>query len=132
MHCEDCGKKSAVTRSTATGNIYRCLDCDSKAEERYGVKRDVVFGIGEVKKEFKEYTMEDGHLWSLPDGWPGFDRKTKTVRITSPKHERETLERLGCHYVERGETISGHKAALRGFTPRVYSFLGNRKASTCR
>lgn len=131
MYCEDCGKKGSVIRSNVTGNVYRCSECDAKAEEKYGIKRFVEFGFPRTKSEFKPYTLKDGPIWSLPKDWPGLDFKNREVRIESEQHRKATLDRMGCRALERGEVVDGHKAYLRGQTHRLYSFLGNRKANTC-
>jgi hypothetical protein len=131
MFCEDCGKKGAVIRTNSTGNVYRCLECDAKAEEKYGVKRSIDFSeFCQTRKEFKPYVLKDGHIWALPKDWPG-KNADNTVTIHSEAHRKATMDRLGMREVEKGEVIGGHTAFLKGHHARLYSFLGNRKANTC-
>lgn len=146
--CNDCGASGTMTRSSSTGNKYRCYDCDAKAEEEMGVERNVSFGLGRVDDSFKSYDLNTGWIAKLkakcPD-WPGINEAATNIRITSRSHETATMKAMSqaagfeTHFGEKGETAGGHeidferKSASRRVGKVSYSFIGkHRKANTCR
>lgn len=134
MYCEDCGKKGITFKSNLTGSVSRCSDCDSVAEAKYGIKRELNLNAY-IPQEFKPYDLEHGPLYNLPDTWRGLDRENGKVRIESKTHLKDTLNAMNCHQGEKGEVIRGCTFYNKGnqTTPRVFSFGASysRKASTC-
>lgn len=137
MICNDCGIKiEYAIRSNATGNKYRCSECELKAEEELGIKREEDLGRANYRVDngFKPYTLTTGwiyKLWEKAPDWPGMDKKTQRfINIRSRAHERDTMKAMGeasgfpVHFGEKGEKPGGHD--LGGFEKqvrgRVYSY----------
>ncbi len=146
--CNDCGKGGYVIRSNATGNKYRCHECNEKVESKLGIVRDEVctFARADISSADKyPYDLDTGWISKLKDAcpdYPGINEQATKIRITSRAHEEATMKAMSeaagfeTHFGEKGETPGGHDMnfePVKKIGRVAYSFMGkHRKASTCR
>jgi len=128
MECDICGDNVYHLKYDKEDRKSKCADCFYPIE----VEREAP-----DVQEWEPSTLRYFMIKDLPENWPGRQYKDGqwTVKCNNARHEKETMDMLGIHWGEKGETISNNgKLEYNdvGTGNRVYSFLGHGKANTCR